>query len=83
MPRYEYACSKGHVTEMVRAVSECTDPGPSCTTCRKATARKFSIPEFIMFTTTQESFEWADKIIAGTETMTADFEPEPERKANH
>ncbi len=36
-----------------------------------------------MFVTKQESFEWADRIMAGTETMTADFEPEPERKANH
>ena len=41
------------------------------------------MPEVIMFVTKQESFEWADRIMAGTETMTADFEPEPERKANH
>jgi len=82
MPRYEYSCSKGHVTEMVRGVSECTLPGPSCK-CGLDTERKFSVPEFIMFVTIQESFEWADRIMAGTETMTADFEPEPERKANH
>ena len=82
MPRYEYVCKDSHVTEMVRGVSECTLPGPSCK-CGLDTQRKWSMPGVIMFVTEQESFEWADRIMAGTETMTADFEPEPERKANH
>ena len=79
MPRYEYTCSDGHKIERVRPVAEAAWPGPQCQ-CGQATTRVFSVPRGNMFVTTQEAFEWADRVQAGTETFTADKVYEPERR---
>jgi hypothetical protein len=75
MIRYEYACSEGHEQVVPRPVSECAAPGPTCK-CGRATKRKFSVPRWNMFVTTQEAFEWADRVQSGEEKITADKTPE-------
>jgi hypothetical protein len=81
MPRYLYACRNQHEVEWSRPVADCSKPGPRCPICDLRTKRKYTPPMWNMFMTAVEAHEWAGRVQRGEESITCDFENEPERKA--
>lgn len=77
--RYEFTCDSGHSKILKCGISQGPPPEPVCTDCENQSGatmkRVWDVPRWNMFLTKQESFEWADRVMAGKEKITADYEP--------
>jgi putative FmdB family regulatory protein len=47
MPRYDYRCESGHVTEVERSITEPPLDLVGCSSCRRSTRRVFAPPSAI------------------------------------